>query len=59
MLPFPFSRGCFIWGTPLWVERLADESILEIRRQELEATLCSLGSEADTVVRHPQVGESP
>ena len=42
-----------MWGTPLWVERLADESVLEIRRQELEAILCSLCSESDAVVSQP------
>jgi hypothetical protein len=54
MVPFPFSRGLFIWGAPLWVSRDADEAALEALRLKLEATLNQLTAQADeAVLRHP------
>lgn len=54
MVPYPFSRGTFTWGTPIWVDRDADADTMEKTRQELEATLSTLSSEAETMVHRPE-----
>lgn len=50
MVPYPFSRGLFFYGDPLWVLREADEASLEATRLELEATLNRLTAEAEAAV---------
>lgn len=47
MVPYPFSRGLFVWGPPLWVPPEADEAQLEVIRTELEAVLNRITAEAD------------
>jgi len=47
MVPYPFSRGVFCWGAPIWVSREADDAGLETARQELETTLNRLTQQAD------------
>ncbi len=39
-LPFPFSRGLFVWGEPFYVAKDADmeEARLELERQMQELT---------------------
>lgn len=46
-LPFPFSRGLFVWGEPFYVERGAD---IEEARQELERRMQELNEFADNKV---------
>ncbi|SPP65649.1 hypothetical protein NITLEN_40122 [Nitrospira lenta] len=50
MVPYPFSRGVFLWGTPIWVSREADGAALETARVELESTLNRLTAEAEAEV---------
>lgn len=50
MVPYPFSRGLFWWGEPLWVPSDADEARLEATRAELEASLNQLTVQADATV---------
>jgi hypothetical protein len=50
MVPYPFSRGVFLYGNPLWVSREADEASLEATRLELEQTLNRLTAEAEMAV---------
>lgn len=47
MVPYPFSRGSYCWGTPIWVSREADDAVLETTRQELETALNLLTRQAD------------
>ncbi len=45
--PFPFSRGVYIWGTPLSVARDADVETSEAARLTLEQTLNEITDMAD------------
>jgi hypothetical protein len=47
MVPYPFSRGVYCWGAPIWVSRDADGTALETARRELEASLNQLTMQAD------------
>ena len=46
MVPYPFSRGVFLWGAPIAVSRDADDAMLEAARTELESALNRLTAEA-------------
>ena len=50
MVPYPFSRGLFIYGSPLWVSREADDAALEASRLELETVLNRLTNQAEQEV---------
>ena len=50
MVPFPFSRGLFLYGTPIWVPRETDDTSLEAVRLELETVLNRLTDQADAAV---------
>jgi lysophospholipid acyltransferase (LPLAT)-like uncharacterized protein len=53
MVPYPFSRGLFLYGDPFWVPRDADDAALEVSRLELETTLNRLTDQAEQgVSRH-------
>ena len=47
MVPYPFSRGLFLYGNPLGVSREADGASLEATRLELEAILNRLTDQAE------------
>lgn len=47
LLPYPFSRGVFIWGEPVYVDRDGDRDYLEEKRLLLERKLNELTEEAD------------
>jgi lysophospholipid acyltransferase (LPLAT)-like uncharacterized protein len=47
MVPYPFSRGLFLYGDPFWVPRDADDAALEVSRLELETTLNRLTDQAE------------
>ena len=51
MVPFPWSRGLFLWGAPIYVPRVLDESGLEAKRVELETMLNRMTMEADDAVQ--------
>ena len=50
MVPYPFSRGLFLWGPPLWVPQDGNEAQLEATREELERLLNRLTIQAQEVV---------
>ena len=50
MVPYPFSRGLFLYGHPLWVLREADDASLEATRLELETVLNRLTDQAEQAV---------
>lgn len=52
MVPYPWSRGLFLWGPPLWVQHDGNEAQLEAKRVELEVLLNRLTAEADKAVNH-------
>ena len=47
LLPYPFSRGVFIWGEPIAVDPNGDRAHLEERRALLEKRLNELTERAD------------
>jgi lysophospholipid acyltransferase (LPLAT)-like uncharacterized protein len=47
LLPLPFSRGVFVWGEPVAVDRESDREGMEEKRQLLERRLNELTEEAD------------
>jgi len=51
MVPYPFSRGVYCWGTPIWVLREAGDAELETARQELETALNQLTMQADHALK--------
>lgn len=53
MVPYPFSRGLFLYGDPLWVSREADDASLEATRLELETVLNRLTDQAEQAVSRP------
>jgi lysophospholipid acyltransferase (LPLAT)-like uncharacterized protein len=47
LLPYPFSRGVFIWGEPIQVDFNGDHAYLEEKRLLLETRLNDLTEKAD------------
>jgi lysophospholipid acyltransferase (LPLAT)-like uncharacterized protein len=47
LLPYPFSRGVFVWGEPIWVDSREDEAGIEMKRKTLETRLNQITAEAD------------
>jgi lysophospholipid acyltransferase (LPLAT)-like uncharacterized protein len=47
VIPYPFGRGLFLWGQPIWVLSHATAADLEAKRRELEDTLNKMTEEAD------------
>jgi hypothetical protein len=50
MVPYPCSRGLFLWGSPIWVPEQANEQEMQAKRLELETALNRLTAEADKAV---------
>ena len=50
MVPYPFSRGLFLYGKPMFVSREGDELALEADRLGLETELNRLTGEAERAV---------
>jgi lysophospholipid acyltransferase (LPLAT)-like uncharacterized protein len=54
LLPYPFGRGLFLWGKPIWVSPAATAADLESKRIELEEALNRITAQADeAVLREP------
>lgn len=53
MLPYPFSRGLFLWGVPIVVPPESSPEEMEQLRQELEIRLNRMTQEAETTVLGP------
>ena len=47
LVPYPFGRGLYCWGDPIWVPREATAAELDVKRRELEAALNRITAEAD------------
>jgi lysophospholipid acyltransferase (LPLAT)-like uncharacterized protein len=47
MVPYPFSRGLFLYGKPMWIPREGDEAAFDAARLELETVLNRLTAEAE------------
>ena len=52
MVPYPFSRGVFLYGKPMFVPREGDGPALEASRLALERELNRLTKEAEQAVAH-------
>ena len=52
MVPYPFSRGLFLYGKPMFVSREGDDLALEADRLLLETELNRLTEEAEQAVTH-------
>lgn len=50
MIPYPFSRGIFLWGAPIWVERASGPEAMERARRNVEVALVTMASEAEVMV---------
>jgi lysophospholipid acyltransferase (LPLAT)-like uncharacterized protein len=55
-LPFPFTRGVFLWGEPLAVPASLDAAGTEAWRARVEERLAALTAEADRRVGRAAVG---
>ena len=55
----PFSRGVFIWGEPLHVDRNANADAMEAARIELEERMNAITRDADERVGRPPVTAAP
>jgi lysophospholipid acyltransferase (LPLAT)-like uncharacterized protein len=47
LLPYPFSRGVFVWGEPIWVAPGESEAGFEEKRRTLETRLNDITAQAD------------
>ena len=47
LLPYPFSKGVFVWGEPIYVDRDGERDYLEEMRLLVERRLNELTEEAD------------
>ncbi len=64
LLPYPFSKGVFIWGEPIYVDPKGDPIYLEERRLLLENRLNEITERADryfeTSIKKPELqGSNP
>jgi lysophospholipid acyltransferase (LPLAT)-like uncharacterized protein len=58
-LPFPFSRGVFVWGAPVQVPRDATPEIMDDKRKEIESGLNDITAQADKMVGAREVKPAP
>lgn len=59
LLPMPFSRGVFVWGDPIVIERNADEAATLAAQMQIEAALNGVTATADRLMGHPPVEPAP
>ena len=59
VLPFPFGRGVFLWGEPIYVSKNADDMEMSEKRVELEHALLELTQRADWLMNRPDVEPAP
>jgi hypothetical protein len=53
LIPWPFTKGVFIWGRPLWIEPQCNAAVRENHRKSLESLLRRMTKEADDFFCHP------
>ena len=51
MVPYPWGKGVFMWGDPIWIDSKATLSELESKRGELEQALNQVTKEAEAAVQ--------
>ena len=51
MVPYPWGKGIFMWGNPLWIDANATPAELESKRDELEQALNQVTSDAEAAVQ--------
>lgn len=59
VLPFPFGRGVFLWGQPIYVSKTADDAEMSQKRNELEQDLLTLTQRADWLMNCSDVEPAP
>ena len=59
VVALPFSRGVFVWGTPVEVARDVDEEAREAARRTLEDALNAVSGEADRIVGQDVIEPAP
>jgi hypothetical protein len=59
VLPFPFGRGVFLWGEPIYVSKNADDMEMSEKRVELEHALMELTQRADWLMNRPDIEPAP
>ena len=59
VVPFPFTRGVFLWGEPIHVARDADLEAQKAARKEVEDRLNALTHEADRLCGRETVTPGP
>jgi len=59
VLPFPFSRGIYLWGEPIFIARETDRADMERVRHALEETLNDLTRRADAAMGYPPMDPAP
>jgi lysophospholipid acyltransferase (LPLAT)-like uncharacterized protein len=59
LLPYPFSKGVFIWGEPIYINKNGDRAHLEEKRTLLEDRLNELTERADHYFDSPHSSLSP
>jgi lysophospholipid acyltransferase (LPLAT)-like uncharacterized protein len=59
ILPLPFTRGVFVWGEPVHVDRKGDDASLERARQAIEDGLNAVTHEADRLVGQDVIEPAP
>ena len=51
MVPYPWGKGIFMWGEPIWIGADATPAELETKRRELEKALNQVTSDAEAAVQ--------
>ena len=51
MVPYPWGKGIYMWGQPIWIDAKAGPDELEFKRVELENALNQVTKEADAAVQ--------
>lgn len=59
VIPLPFSRGVFVWGTPIEVPRALDAEALEDVRLSVETALNAVSDAADREVGQQSIEPAP
>lgn len=59
ILALPFTRGVFIWGEPITVERRASDDAVEETRQFVEDRLNTITAEADRLIGVEPIEPAP
>lgn len=59
LLPLPLSRGVFVWGDPIVIDRNADSDTSRAAQLQIETALNTVTNTADRLMGHPPVDPAP